>query len=69
MKATSKKDLDAQLSISYDYIVNIFTAQHPRVPSPCECFGDGSVHAYNKVLFANVYSAIKATLSEKEINY
>ena len=59
-----ESSLDKQMSITYNYIANIFIAQHPRTPSADECYGDGSVHSYNKDLFINVYNAILATVSK-----
>ena len=54
----TSNNLDAQLSKSYDYITAIFIAQQPRIPSSYECYGDGSIHGYNKEVFINVYAII-----------
>ena len=60
----ASNNLDAQLNKSYDYIAAIFIAQQPRTPSLYECYGDGSIHGYNKALFANVYILILEAVSK-----
>lgn len=50
--------MNNQIEKSYDYMVAIFQKQSPRIPSFIECYGDGSIHAFEKSLAESVYKEI-----------